>query len=136
VASISSSTRVLLGCSLHFVIRHDDRRVPPRVDLMSNLCWLPAPIREITVIGFPVVSWPYIPAAEMPILAGARPVELRSIEEPGRRSGTWFFTMPGPLSDGDAVVSRRSPGFDQDVGKDVFLTRVERVVDGFLHRRE
>jgi len=61
----------------------------------------PFPVREVIFTGCPVVSWAYIPAAEMPIPAGrgsVADVELRSVQELPEHLGDLVAPIPGPLS--------------------------------------
>ena len=53
---------------LHYFVRDDLRCVLARVDLdLVIMRRLVSPVREVTAIDLPVVSSPYMPAAEMPI---------------------------------------------------------------------
>ena len=67
----------------------------------------PFPVREVIFTGCPVVSWAYIPAAEMPIPCWPRLCRRTWNFDPYRSFpntlATWLRTIPGPLS----VIDRR-----------------------------
>jgi len=70
---------------------------------ISKWCALrPLPVLEVTTIGRPVVSCPYMAAAEMPMPCWPRDCLSRWNLEPysslPKILGTWALTMPGPLS--------------------------------------
>ena len=104
--------------------------------------------------GLPVVSWAYMPAAEMPMPCWPRlilqPVELRAVEELREDRRNLLADYPGPVVDhrhaeagrlarqaAAVPVGRRDFHVDQDVGQDAgLLGRVQRVVDGFFDAGE
>jgi len=61
-----------------------------------------APVLEMTTAGFPVVIWPYITVADIPIPCCPRDWRTAWKREPYRRRpntfGMAFLTIPGPLS--------------------------------------
>ena len=75
---------VLLGVDLHF-------------EVVGGAF---SPVREMIFTGLPVVSWPYMPAAEMPMPCWPRLMRKRWNLEPYRSlaktRGIWSRTMPGP----------------------------------------
>ena len=59
-------------------------------------------VRDRMRVADPVVSWPYMPAALMPMPCWPRDMRRRWNFEPysslAKILGIWAFTMPGPLS--------------------------------------